>query len=215
MRVLVVEDHPVYVGGLLALLSTDPDIEVVGTAATADDAEELAGRHSPDVVLMDLRLKDQSGIDATERVLVVSPDSAVLVLSMLDDDASVSAAVRAGAHGYLLKDADDQEILSAIHAVAAGGAVFGRSVTPRLRRLPSAPTPAALPVEAFARLTDREREILDLVATGMSNAEITERLVLSAKTVRNHVYNIMTKLGASSRAQLIVAARSAGLGQAE
>lgn len=213
MRVLLVEDHPVYVGGLLALLATEPDIAVVGTATTADAAEELARQHTPDLVLMDLRLKDQSGIDATYRVLQVSPHSAVLVLSMLDDDASISAAIRAGAHGYLLKDADDEEILTAIRSVASGGAVFGRSVAPRLRMLPALPNSKTARAELSTQLTEREAEILNLVATGLSNADITDRLVLSRKTVRNHIYNIMTKLGTNSRAQLIITARSAGMGQ--
>lgn len=208
VRILVVDDHPIFAGGLRALFDTDDALTVVGTAHTAADAVALAGRERPDVVLMDLRLPDGDGITATAQILAANPQVAVVVLTMNDDEPSIAAAIRAGARGYLLKDTDDRELLTAIHSVAQGQAVFGQSVAPRLTGVVGS-SPSR---RAFPQLTERESEILHLMACGLSNPEITAQLVLSPKTVRNHVSNILTKLNAPSRARAILAAREAGLG---
>jgi len=210
IRVLIVEDHPMFASGLRALLDTDPQVSVVGTARTVADAVRRAAAERPQVVLMDLRLPDGDGVRATREILATCPETAILVLTMLEDEHSVAAAVGAGARGYLLKDSDDTEILSAVRAVHDGLAIFHTAVAPHLSRLVNpAPQRAA---RAFPQLTEREREILGLVARGLSNPEITAHLVLSPKTVRNHVSNIMAKIHAATRAQAIVLAREAGLG---
>jgi DNA-binding NarL/FixJ family response regulator len=205
IRVLVVDDHPVYRDGLVTALAQAPSIEVAGTAADGDAAVAEAARLSPDVVLMDLHMPGVNGIEATRRI---GPACAVLVLTMLEDDGSLFAAMRAGARGYLLKGAGRAEIERAVLAVAAGEVVFSAGVAGRVLAFFAAP-PTETP---FPQLTDREREVLDLVARGLTNGEIARRLVLSAKTVRNHVSNVFAKLQVAGRAEAVARARDAGLG---
>jgi DNA-binding NarL/FixJ family response regulator len=210
IRVLIADDHPLFRDGLAALLRATPDTELAGAAATGNQAIELARQVQPDVVLMDLQLPELNGIEATRGIVADSPHTAVVVLTMFDDDDSVFAALRAGARGYLLKGADHEEIRRALHAAADGEAIFGAGIATRAlayftAQAHGAPAP-------FPQLTDREREVLELVAQGHSNTTIAARLHLSQKTIRNNVSNILAKLQVADRAQAIVRARDAGLG---
>ena len=207
LRVLVVDDHPIFRDGLRTALRTE-SVEVVGEAANGAEAMDLAARSKPDVVLMDLQMPGQSGIDATRAITAGNPDVAVLVLTMTEDPDAVFAAIRAGARGYLLKGADRQELLRAIHGVAAGEAIFGPGVAERLLGAFAADSAPAPPLPA---LTDREREVLVLVTEGYTNTAIARRLVVSPKTARNHVSNILTKLHAADRNDAARLAREAGL----
>ena len=210
LRVLIVDDHPMYRSGLRAVLDDDPDLDVVGDAADGGDAVARALEMQPDVVVMDLQMPGMSGIEATRLITSASPHVAVLVLTMFDGDESVFAAVEAGARGYVLKGAGSAQILRAVHAVGGGEAIFGPAVARRILDLWSGrPAPVTT---VFPELTDREREVLDLVAGAHSNAEIARMLKLSEKTVRNHISNILTKLQLADRAHAIVRAREAGLG---
>jgi DNA-binding NarL/FixJ family response regulator len=210
-RVLIADDHEAFRSGLGAVLRTASDLVVVGEASTGVEAVERTRQLQPDVVLMDVNMPGLDGVEATRRIVDRSPHVAVLVLTMLDDDETVFAAVRAGARGYLLKGAQRAELVRAVRAVASGEAIFGPGVARRLMAFFARPAPRADPV-AFPELTEREREILELVARGHSNAEITAALVLSPKTVRNHVSNVFSKLQVRDRAEAIVRAREAGLG---
>lgn len=214
IRVLIADDHPFFRDGLRVLLETTPDTDLVGEATDGDEVVSLATELEPDVILMDLRMPGPGGIEATRKVLERDPDAAILVVTMVEDDDSVFAAMRAGARGYLLKGADREEMLLAIRAVARGEAIFGPGIARRLIRYfsPPAPAPARTPRSVFPELTDREREILDLVAAGRNNQEISGELYLSLKTVRNYVSNIFTKLQVADRAQAIIRAREVGLG---
>jgi DNA-binding NarL/FixJ family response regulator len=213
LRVLIAEDHPVFRDGLRALLNSIHGTEVVGEATTGIEAVQEALRLQPDVVVMDLDLPELDGVRATRRIVANSPHIGVLILTMFDDD-SVFAAMRAGARGYLLKGADQEEIRRAIVAVSEGEAIFGPAVAQRLVDYFSTARPD-VPTDVFPGLTDRERQVLHLLATGDANAVIATRLGISAKTVRNHVSNIFTKLQVTDRAQAIVRAREAGLGMSE
>jgi DNA-binding NarL/FixJ family response regulator len=210
-RVLVVDDHPLYREGLLTALTAAPGIDVVGEAGDGAEAVELVGQLRPDVVLMDLHMPGMTGVEATRVVGERHPDVAVLVLTMLDGDDAVFAAMRAGARGYLLKGAGRDEITSAIASVARGEVVFSAGIASRVLSFFSGP-PASTTAQPFAELTEREREVLDLVARGLTNPAIARRLVLSEKTVRNHVSNVFTKLQVSGRAEAVARARDAGLG---
>jgi len=210
IRVLVADDHPAFRAGLNLLLTDVEDIEVVDTAQNGLDAVRLALQRAPDVVVMDLRMPDLDGIEATRRLHADVPDLGVIVLTMFEDDASVFAAMRAGARGYLLKGAEQEEIVRAIRAVAAGDAIFGPAIAQRI--IEHFSTGAGTTREAFPTLTGREREVLELIAAGRGNAAIAQHLSLSLKTVRNHVSNIFAKLQVSDRAAAIVKAREAGLG---
>ena len=215
IRVLIADDHALFRSGLRTLLGADPATEVVGEATTGLEAIALAEALQPDVVLMDLQMPDVSGIDATRRILETSPHIGVLVVTMFEDDYSVFAAMRAGARGYVLKDTDEEEMLRAIRAVGNGEAIFSPAIACRVIDYFSAPQPQdarAVPRHTFPELTVREREILDLIAQGIGNPEIAQRLVLSAKTVRNHISNIYSKLQVADRAEAIERARAAGLG---
>jgi DNA-binding NarL/FixJ family response regulator len=212
IRVLIADDHPHFRDGLRALLVSAPDLEVVGEAGDGEQAISLAAKLQPDVILMDLNMPGVGGIEATRRILRTSPHIAILVISMFEDDDSVFTALQAGARGYLLKGALKAEILRSIRAVASGEAIFGPSIAKRLIQYFATPRPSA-PPDAFPELTDREHEILALIARHDTNPEIAKRLYLSPKTVRNHVSNIFTKLQVSDRAQAIIRAREAGLGQ--
>jgi len=210
IRLLVADDHPLFRDGLRTLASLESSLELVGEAATGADAVALALELSPDVVVMDLHMPDLNGIEATRRIVEALPEAGVLVLTMFDDDDSVFAAMRAGARGYLLKGARNDDVVRAIEAVARGDAIFGPSIAARVIEFFSQPSPAPQP---FPELTAREREILELIAQGRSNADIAAHFVLSPKTVRNNVSSIFTKLRVADRAQAIVRAREAGLGR--
>jgi DNA-binding NarL/FixJ family response regulator len=211
LRVLIVDDHPVFLAGLRVLLEADPRTEVVAEATTAAEAIAQAAETQPDAIVMDLHLPDMNGIEATRHITQTSPHIGVLVLTMYEDDDSVFAAMRAGARGYLLKGAGHTDIVHAITAVGGGTAVFGPSIAQRLIDYFGAQRSSAA-APPFPELTEREREILNLIAAGENNTAIAERLFLSAKTVRNHVSNIFAKLQVADRAQAIVRARKAGLG---
>lgn len=211
ITVAVVDDHPLFRRGIISLLETLEHVEVVGDADSVDAAVELVTERTPDVVLMDLDLGGESGIDATRSIVRRHPSVAVLVLTMLGDDHSLFAAMRAGARGYLLKVASPREVERAIHAVAEGELLFGADVAPRAAAFLSGAT-AEGASRPFPELTERETEVLDLVARGLDNGSIARTLVLTNKTVRNYVYGIVTKLGASDRSALIVIAREAGFG---
>jgi DNA-binding NarL/FixJ family response regulator len=210
VRVVVADDHPIVRDGLRVLLDSLPDMELVGEATTGREAVRSAVVDRPDVIVMDLRMPDLDGATATAEICRTAPDVAVLVLTMLDDDDWVFAAMRAGARGYLVKGASQQEIVRAITAVAAGEAIFGPGVARRVLRYFAAPL-AAQP--AFPELSPREREVLDLIAGGLTNAAIAVRLGLSAKTVGNHTSAIFAKLQVAGRAEAIIRAREAGLGR--
>ena len=214
LRVLIADDHPFFRDGLRVLLEATADTELVGEATDGDEAIALAHTLRPDVILMDLRMPGLGGIEATRKILNENLQIGILVVTMIEDDASVFAAMRAGARGYLLKGADKDEMLLAIRAVGRGEAIFGPGIARRLVQYFT--SHAAVPTQAsrvvFPELTDREREILDLIAAGRNNQEIASQLFLSLKTVRNYVSNILTKLQVSDRAQAIVRAREAGLG---
>jgi DNA-binding NarL/FixJ family response regulator len=211
LRVLIADDHPIFRHGLQALLAGTPDLAVVGEAQTGDEAVELAASLQPDLILMDVQMPGRNGIDATRQILAANPRIRVLMVTMFEDDASIFTAMRAGARGYLLKDAEKTDILRAIRAIGNGEAIFGPAVASRLIDYFAAPRPTVASNE-FPELTDREREILDLIAQGLGNQEIARRLVLSHSTVRNYVSNIFTKLQVADRAHAIVRARQAGLG---
>ena len=211
VRVLVVDDHPMFREGLCGLIRELPSIDLIGQAATGEEALELVGASAPDVVLMDLHMPGMGGIEATRRMTAAHPEVAVLVLSMLDDDQTLRAAVAAGARGYLLKESTPDEIVGAINSVVSGQAVFGGAIGSRvLAALSTRPASRALD-----GLTDREEEVLDLLARGLTNTAIAERLGLSGKTVRNHVSNLFTKLGVADRAAAVAKARDAGFGPGE
>ena len=212
LRILIAEDSSPFRQGLRSLLQSVDALEVVGEAPTGQDAIQLAHRLQPDVILMDLQMPGINGIEATRQIIYTSPHISILMLTMFEDDESVFAALRAGARGYLLKGALKAEIVRAIQGVASGEAIFGPTIARRLMQYFSAPRPT-VPPQAFPELTEREREILDLIAQHHTNSEIAERLSLSPKTVRNHVSNIFTKLQVADRAEAIIRAREAGLGK--
>jgi DNA-binding NarL/FixJ family response regulator len=210
LRVLIADDHPVVRGGLRALIDSLDGLEVVGEAADGEAAVRETQLLRPDVVLMDVRMPGLDGVEATRRIRENVPDTAVLVLTMYDDDATVFTAMRAGARGYLLKGAEQDDIVAAIRAVVAGQAIFGPGVAARvLGYFASPPAPRA---EAFPELTDREREILDLLASGRRTAQIAGQLHLAPKTVSNHLTSIFAKLEVADRAAAIIRAREGGLG---
>jgi len=210
LRVLIADDHAVVRSGIRALLAAEPDLEVAGEATSGDEAVDLAASLQPDVVIMDLRMPGINGIEATRLVLHTSPHIRVLVVTLLEDDDSVFAALRAGARGYVLKDADESDLLRAIRAVGRGEAIFSPAIATRLMEFFGAEhSPLARGI--FPSLTDREREILQLIARGLPNAEIARELTLSVKTVGNYVSNIFSKLQVADRAEAIIRARDAGL----
>ncbi|MBI2781250.1 MAG: response regulator transcription factor [Chloroflexi bacterium] len=211
VAVLVADDHEAFRDGVRALLGTVPGIVVVGEAATGSEAVRQALILQPDVVLMDIQMPELDGIAATHEIVAASPHIAVLVMTMFEDDESVFSAMRAGARGYLLKGADRAEIIRAIQVVTSGEAIFGASIARRLMEFFST-SRRGVPAQAFPELTDREREVLQLIAGGHANQAIASRLYLSPKTVRNHVSNIFSKLQVAGRAQAIVRAREAGIG---
>jgi DNA-binding NarL/FixJ family response regulator len=209
LQIVVADDHPVYRDGVTLLFDSEPDLSVVGQAATGEEAVLTAAATQPDVVVMDLNMPVMGGVEATRRIVTTSPHIAVLVLTMMEDNDSLFAAMRAGATGYLLKDAAKDEILRAVRSVAAGTAVFGPAIAHRvIDYFSGQPASATLP---FPELTEREREVLTLIGRGENNARIARALFISPKTARNHVSNILAKLQVADRAQAIIRAREAGL----
>jgi DNA-binding NarL/FixJ family response regulator len=210
IHILIADDHPLFRDGMHGLLDSVADTEVVGEAASGDEAIALAASLQPDVILMDIKMPGINGIQATREIMHTSPRIRILVVTMLEDDDSVFTAMRAGACGYLLKGANQAEILRAIRAVANGEAIFGPGIARRLLGFFAASRPSGPRI--FPELTEREAEVLTLIAQGSSNTEIAEKLTLSLKTVRNHVSNIFSKLQVADRAQAVIRARDAGLG---
>jgi DNA-binding NarL/FixJ family response regulator len=211
IRVVIADDHPIVRAGLTALLSTLPDMTVVGVAGTGREAVREAVTSKPDVILLDLQMPELDGLAATREITRAAPDVAVLILTMFDDD-SVFQAMRAGARGYLVKGAEQHEIGRAIRAVAAGEAIFGPGIAQRVLHYFATPRPTTEPT-AFPELTDREHTILDLLAAGLSNQAIARKLDIAPKTVANNLSSIFTKLQVTDRAQAIIRARDAGLGR--
>jgi len=217
IKVLIADDHVFYREGVRAFLNNSPDITVVDEAGNGDEAITKAAEHQPNVILMDLKMPGMNGIDATRRIHETNPEIGVLVITMFDDDDSVFAAMRAGARGYMLKDADKDEVVRAIVAVERGEAIFSPAIAQRMIQYFSAPSKPSNKNQSgeFAELTERELEILDLIAQGHNNMVIANKLSLSIKTVQNYVSSILTKLQVADRAQAIVRAREAGFGKKE
>lgn len=211
LRLLIADDHPLVRSGLRALLLTTEDLEVVGEAATGEETVTLAAALQPDVIVMDLRMPGMNGIEATRHIVQANPGIHILVVTLVEDDDSVLAALRAGARGYILKDANEVEVVRAIRAVSGGDAIFSATIAQRLIDSIGGPRPT-IPSVPFPDLTDREREILALIAQGRTNTEIAERLVISLKTVRNYISSIFSKLQVADRSQAIIRAREADLG---
>ena len=210
VRVVIVDDHPVFRAGMVAVLDDLPDIEVVAQAADGDEALRIVAEHRPDVALMDLRMPGVGGLEATARIRVQHPETAVVVLTMDSDDDSVFAALRAGARGYLLKEAEVTDIERAITGAARGEAVFGAGIAERVLAFFS--TSRHTVPSPFPQLTPGELKVLELLAQGLDNSSIARRLFLSEKTVRNRVSDTLGKLHAGSRAEMVALARDAGLG---
>jgi DNA-binding NarL/FixJ family response regulator len=212
IRVVVADDHPMVRYGITAVLDGVPDIDVVGEAADGQELQAVVATTRPDVVLTDLAMPVMDGVTAISRLRSSHPDLGVLVLTMHEDDDSVLAALRAGARGYLVKGAEGAELVRAIESVAAGDAVYGKSIANRIIGLITAGPSEA---QAFPELTPREREVLDLIAAGLRNRGIAERLGISEKTVRNNVSSVLIKLQVDDRTSAAIKAREAGLGRAE
>jgi DNA-binding NarL/FixJ family response regulator len=210
IRILIVDDHLLFRDGLRTLIDSAPDCKLVGEATSGREAVSRAAELQPDVILMDVKMPDMDGIQATRQVIRTSPHICILVLTMLEDDNSVFTAMRAGARGYLLKGASHDEVLRAIRAVAAGQAIFSPGIATRLMDFFNAMHPTKVP-DVFPELTDREREVLGFIAQGHNNTEIARELVISPKTVSNHITNILSKLQVADRAEAIIKAREAGL----
>ena len=214
IRLMIADDHKLFREGLKALLAVTDDIEIVGEAEDGASALNKCGELQPDIILMDINMPGLNGIYATQQILEKLPQTGIIMLTMLDDDASVFNAMRAGARGYLLKGADSQEVLRVIRAVAEGQALFGPAIAVRLmnffKELNLKPATAQSKA-IFPELTERELEILRLISQGLNNSEIAQKLVLSPKTVRNHITSIFSKLQVADRAQAIVRAREEGV----
>jgi DNA-binding NarL/FixJ family response regulator len=211
ITILVVDDHKLFREGLTALLHAAPQTAVVGEAATGAEAIAQAKAAAPDVILMDIQMPDMNGIEATRRILADQPDVGVIMLTMLEDNDSLFAAMCAGARGYILKGADKAEVLQTVTAVAGGQALFGPAIAGRLTAFFQRGGKRETAVNPFPDLTDREREVLTLIAQGLSNRDIGDRLHITGKTVSNHISNIFNKLHVASRAEAIVKARDADM----
>ena len=211
LRIFIAEDHPLFRKGVISLLSSVPDFEVVGEATTGEEAVVRAAQLQPDVVLMDLQMPKVNGIEATRRILQESPSVRVLVVTLFEDEDSVFMALRAGARGYVLKDADEEDMVHAIRAMGRGEAIFSPNVATRVLAYFAASSSGGASPQIFPTLTDREREILTLIAQGHPNPSIARQLSLSTKTVGNYVSNVFSKLQVADRAEAIIRAREAGL----
>jgi DNA-binding NarL/FixJ family response regulator len=211
MRILIADDHQIFRDGLKALLLSAPDTQIVGEATTGKEAVQLAAKSQPEIILMDLQMPGMNGIEATRHIVQSDPNVKVLMLTMFEDDHSVFAAMRAGARGYILKGAKHAEMLRAIEAVDSGEAIFSPSIATRMMAFFANMRPAQ-PPQAFPELSEREREVLDLIAQDYRNADIAAKLVISPKTVRNHVSNVLSKLQVADRTEAAARARDAGLG---
>lgn len=211
IAVLIADDHQFFRDGVRALLEAQPEMECVGEATTGDEAVRRAMELQPDVILMDVQMPGMSGVEATRQIVSSSPQIRVLVVTMFEDDALVFAAMRVGARGYLLKGARHEDMVRAIRAVGNGDAIFSPAIAAKLVEYFAALQPTR-PTQVFPELSSREREILALLARGHKNAEIAERLVISPKSARNYVSNIISKLQVADRAQAILRARDAGFG---
>lgn len=209
LDVLIVDDHPIFRKGLRALLASRPELRLAGEATSGSEAVRLAAELQPDLILMDLHMPGGDGISAIRQIVAARPESRILVVTMLDDDESVFAAMRAGARGYVLKDTDDGELSQALLTVGNGGAIFSPAIAARMVRFfDQRPVPRQ---SLFPELSESERRVLELIAQGENNPAIAERLALSPKTVRNYISIIFSKLHVADRAQAIVKARDAGL----
>ncbi|MBW5445484.1 response regulator [Cohnella sp. CFH 77786] len=215
MRILLADDHPLFREGLVSILRLQKDIEVIGEAGSGKEAVAMAEALQPDVILMDVGMQEMNGITATREIVLDNPHIHILILTMFDDDASVFSAMKAGARGYLLKGSDREDILRAISAAHAGEAIFSPAIARRMMYYFKAMTRKPHVGDLFPKLTEREQEILELIADGLSNEEIARKLDLSLKTVRNNVSNLLNKLQVTDRSQAILLARDAGLGRNE
>jgi DNA-binding NarL/FixJ family response regulator len=211
IHILIVDDHVLFRDGLRALMESAPDCNLVGEATSGEEAVDLAEDLQPDVILMDVKMPGIDGIEATRQIVRTSPHISILVLTMLEDDSSVFTAMRAGARGYFLKGASHEEMLLAIRAVAGGQAIFSPAIAIKMMDFFNTMRPAKNP-NIFPDLTEREREVLGLIAQGANNSEIANELFISPKTVSNHITNILSKLQVADRAEAIIKARQAGLG---
>ncbi len=211
IRILVADDHQLFRDGVKALLRSAPDMVTVGEATTGEEAVTLAVEVQPDLILMDVQMPELNGIEATRRIVETDGEVKILMLTMFDDDQSIFAAMRAGARGYVLKGAKHDEMLRAIRAVASGEAIFSPGIAERMITFFHTMRPE-VKSEAFPELTEREREVLALIAQDYKNADIAAELVISPKTARNHVSNILNKLQVADRAEAAERAREAGLG---
>jgi DNA-binding NarL/FixJ family response regulator len=214
IRVLIVDDQTITRSGIRSLLAAQEDIEIVGEAQNGEEAFELASSTQPDVILMDLRMPGVNGIEATRRIHRTFPHIGILVLTVFEDDTSVFPAIRAGARGYLLKNAEQEELLRAIGTVANGGAIFSPGIAQKVLGYLHAP-PQDIPEQLFDELTSREREVLELIAQGKTNSEIASLLNLSPKTVSNNISNVLLKVHAADRAKLMLMALEAGMGKVD
>lgn len=210
IRIIIADDHTLFREGLTVLLDSVTDIQVIAAVEDGQQVIDAAAKFAPDVILMDLQMPKVNGIEATRQIIESNPRTGVIVVTMFEDDDSVFAAMRAGARGYILKGADQNDVIRAIQAVSRGEALFGPSVATRLMSYFTQPV-KSLP-QSFSELTQREREILEAIAKGLNNAQIAESLSISQKTVRNHVSNIFNKLQVTDRVQAALRARDAGLG---
>lgn len=211
-RILIADDQAITRGGLRLLLSEVDDLEIVGEARDGEEVVALAASEQPDVILMDLRMPGVNGIEATRRIHRTSPHIGILILTVFEDDTSIFPAIRAGARGYLLKNSEQEDLVRAINTVANGGAIFSPGIAQKVLGYLTTPPPQ-MPTNIFDELTEREREILEYMAQGKTNAEIAAILNLSHKTISNYISNVLLKVHATDRAKLMLMALEAGMGQ--